>query len=223
MAGRARLSHGETVVLRLHEAVPDEAFPAALSSASVLLESTLSHLQLVREEDLGPLTPDQLRFLAVAEQHAIRLGQVVEDLHLVARCRGEVLAPEWDTVDLAELANAAAAEFAGTAAARGKPIELNADEPSQTLGDVHLLGRLFSGLFAVALDEAAPRLAIRVSVAADGLEVSYSGETLPDASRLGLVLAEALAGLLGGELVASAADGTVSIRFELPLAPARAA
>jgi signal transduction histidine kinase len=223
MAGRARLRHRETVVLRLHEPVPDEAFPAALSSASVLLESTLSHLQLVREEDLGPLTPDQLRFLAVAEQHAIRLGQVVEDLHLVARCRGEALEPEWDTVDLAELANAAAAEFAGTAAARGKPIELLADEPSRTLGDVHLLGRLFSGLFAVALDEAAPRLAIRVSVAAEGVEVSYSGESLPDASRLGLVLAEALAGVLGGELVASAADGTVSIRLELPLAAARAA
>ena len=223
MAGRARVAHGESVVLRLHEPVVDEALPAALSSASVLLETTLSHLQLVREEDLGPLTPDQLRFLAVAEQHAIRLGQVVEDLKLVARCRGEAVDPEWDTVDLADLANAAAAEVAGTAAARGKPIELRAAEPSRTLGDAHLLARVFSGLLAVALDEASPGLPISVTVDEEGLEVSYSGESLPDSSRLGLVLAEALAGVLGGDVVAGASDGTVSLRFELPLAGARAA
>ena len=223
MAGWPRLTHRESVVLRLHEPVVDEALPAALSSASVLLETTLSHLQLVREEDLGPLTPDQLRFLAVAEQHAIRLGQVVEDLQLVALCRGEAVDPEWDTVDLAEVANAAAAEVAGTAAARGKPIELHAAEPSRTLGDAHLLGRLFSGLLALALDEAAPRLPISVSVGEEGLEVSYSGESLPDSSRLGLVLTEALASVLGGDVVAGAADGTVSLRFELPLAAVRAA
>jgi signal transduction histidine kinase len=223
MARPPELTHGETVVLRLHEPVADEAFPAALSSASVLLETTLSHLQLVREEDLGPLTPDQLRFLAVAEQHAIRLGQVVENLQLIALSRGQALDPEWETVDLAKLANAAAAEVAGTAAARGKPIELHAAEPARTLGDAHLLGRLFSGLLAVALDEAAPRLSIRMCVEGSTLEVSYSGESLPDTSRLGLVLAEALAGALGGELVATVGDGTVSIRFELPLTAARAA
>jgi signal transduction histidine kinase len=223
MAGGARAAHGESVVLRLHEPVVDEALPAALASASVLLETTLSHLQLVREEDLGPLTPDQLRFLAVAEQHAIRLGQVVEDLQLVALCRGEAVDPEWDTVDLAEIANAAAAEVAGTAAARGKPIELRAAGPSRTLGDGHLLGRVCSGLLAVALDEAAPRQPIDVSVDEEGLEVSYAGESLPDSSRLGLVLAEALAGVLGGDVAAGAADGTVSLRFQLPLAATRAA
>jgi signal transduction histidine kinase len=218
MARRAQPAHRESVVLRLHEPVPDEALPVALSSASVLLETTLSNLQLVREEDLGPLTPDQLRFLAVAEQHAIRLGQVVEDLQLVALCRGEALDLDWDTVDLAELATAAAAEVAGTAAARGKPIELHADEPSRTLGDARLLGRLVSGLFAVALDEAAPRLPISVSVDDEGLEVWYSGESLPESSRLGLVLVEALANVLGGDLIAGASEGTVSLRFELPLA-----
>jgi signal transduction histidine kinase len=223
MARGAALTQGESVVLRLHAPVPDEAFPAALSSASVLLETTLSHLQLVREEDLGPLTQDQLRFLAVAEQHAIRLGQVVEDLQLVALCRGEALDPEWDTVDLAEVANAAATEVAGTAAARGKPIELHAAEPSRTLADAQLLGRLVSGLLAVALDEAAPQLPIGVSVEEGALEISYAGEALPDSTRLGLVLAEALAGALGGEVVAGAADGTVTIRFELSLTAARAA
>src|SRR5919201_3331404 len=135
MARRRRLAEAETVVLRLHEPIRDEALPAALSSASVLLETTLSHLQLVRDEDLGPLTPDQLRFLAVAEQHAIRLGQVVEDLQLIALSRGDALEPDWDAVDLAELASHAAAELAVTAAARGKPIELHAGEAARTAGD----------------------------------------------------------------------------------------
>jgi two-component sensor histidine kinase len=75
----------------------------------------------------------------------------------------------------------------------------------------------------VALDEAAPRQPIGVSVDEEGLEVSYSGESLPDSSRLGLVLAEALAGVLGGDLVAGTSDGTICLRFELPLAAARAA
>ena len=50
MASGRHLTHPENVVLRLHQPVPDEALPAALSSASVLLETTLSHLQLVRED-----------------------------------------------------------------------------------------------------------------------------------------------------------------------------
>jgi signal transduction histidine kinase len=203
--------------------VPDEALPVALSSASVLLETTLSHLQLVREEDLGPLTPDQLRFLAVAEQHAIRLGHVVDDLQLIALCRADALEPDWDSVDLAELAGHVAGELAVTAAARGKPIELHADEAARTAGDARLLGRLFSGLLSVALDEAAPRLPIVVAAEGEAVEVSYSAESLPDSTRLGLVLAESLAEAFGGEVVASAFDGNVSLRVELPVEAARAA
>ena len=223
MARRRRLAEAETVVLRLHEPIRDEALPAALSSASVLLETTLSHLQLVRDEDLGPLTPDQLRFLAVAEQHAIRLGQVVEDLQLIALSRGDALEPEWDAVDLADVAGHAAAELAGTAATRGKPIELRVDGPFRTVGDARLLGRLIVGLLAVAIDEAAPRLPILLSLEGDGLEIAYAGESLPDESRLALVLADALSTALGGRLVAAVSEGTVALRFDPPLETAHAA
>jgi signal transduction histidine kinase len=216
MAAASRLAQAETVVLRLHQPVPDEALPAALSSASVLLETTLSHLQLVRDEDLGPLTPDQFRFLAVAEQHAIRLGQVVEALQLVALSRGGALELEWDAVDLAALAGHAAGELAEAAATRGKPIELSVDRPCRTVGDARLLGRLLSGLLSVALDEGAPRLPIGLSVEGDGVEIAYSGESLPDTTRLGLVVADALSNTLGGRLVAAVSEGTVRLRFEVP-------
>jgi signal transduction histidine kinase len=223
MASEPAVGHSQNVVLRLHRPVPDEAFPAALSSASVLLETTLSHLQLVREEDLGPLTPDQLRFLAVAEQHAVRLGQVVEDLQLIALSRGDALEPNWDSVDLAELASQVAVELAGTAASRGKPIELHTNGPSRTAGDARLLARLLSGLLSVALDEAAPRLPILLSVEARALEIAYSAESLPGSSRLGLVVADALSHALGGQLVIAVADGTVTLRFDVPAEVAHAA
>jgi signal transduction histidine kinase len=223
MSQEPALVDSENVVLRLHRPVPDEAFPAALSSASVLLETTLSHLQLVREEDLGPLTPDQLRFLAVAEQHAIRLGQVVEDLQLIALSRGDALEPDWDSVDLVGLASQVAGELAGTAASRGKPIELLVNGLSRTAGDARLLGRLLSGLLSVALDEAAPRLPIQLSVEAHAVEIAYSAESLPGSSRLGLVLADALSHALGGQLVIAVSDGTVTLRFDVPAEVAHAA
>jgi signal transduction histidine kinase len=223
MASRPPLAQAENVVLRLHQPVPDEALPAALSSASVLLETTLSHLQLVRDEDLGPLTPDQLRFLGVAEQHAIRLGQVVEDLQLVALSRGGSLEPEWDAVELADLARNAVGELAGAAATRGKPIELRVEGQCRTVGDSRLLGRLLSGLLSVALDEGAPRLPIVLSVEGDGLEIEYPGESLPDTTRLGLVVADALSSALGGRLVAAVSEGTVTLRFDPPVEAAHAA
>jgi hypothetical protein len=50
-----------------------------------------------------------------------------------------------------------------------------------------------------------------------------AAESLPDASRLSLVLADALAEALGSQLVATVADGSVSLRVEIPLESARAA
>jgi hypothetical protein len=78
-------------------------------------------------------------------------------------------------------------------------------------------------VLSVALDEAAPRLPLGVAAEGEALEVSYSTESLPDATRLGLVPAAALAEALGGQLVATASDGTVSLRVEPPLEAARAA
>jgi hypothetical protein len=89
-------------------------------------------------------------------------------------------------------------------------------------GDARLLARLFAGVISVALDEGAPRLPIAVSVD-DGFEVAYAEEAPPDQRRLGLVVAEELAATLGGQLVAEVSGGTVTLRFELPLEPARAA
>lgn len=193
--------------------------PAARAAASVavLAETITSHIQLVLSEGLGPLTPEQRRFLAVAEGHGNRLLSLADDLGFVARAAAGDAEVEWVRVDLDVVAQHAVQELVGAAIARGKPIELRSEPGAWTMGDPARLERAVYALLEQALDAAAPMTCVDVAVTAAGVAVSCLGESVPDSDALGVALADAVAQQHGGSItVMETEDG---VTFSLLLSP----
>jgi light-regulated signal transduction histidine kinase (bacteriophytochrome) len=195
---------------------------AATARMSVSLETLVSHLQILQDERVGSLTPEQLRFLGTAERHGVRLLQMMGDLRTVALADSGELELEWGTCDLGELACRACEQLAAAALARRKPIELRVTGTTRVLADAAQLERALLGVLEHAVEVAQGPGSITVWVRDGQLEVSYLGEP-EGAHDLPLALAAAVAGLHGGALTCLHDDGMVSLVFALEAEPAESA
>jgi light-regulated signal transduction histidine kinase (bacteriophytochrome) len=192
----------------------DISTAAATSRMTVSAETLVSHLEILRAERVGALTPEQLRFVETAERQGLRLLRLIQDLRTVALAESAALELEWVTCDLGDIAYRATDRIAAAAFARRKPIELAVDAPARVLADRERLERALLGLFEHAVEESDAGNPIAVEVRPGEIEVRYLAETF-DRESLGLSLADAVATLHGGSLTAATEAGEVRLVLAL--------
>ena len=212
------------------------------------LTSITGYVELLRDEETGPLNDEQRSFLEVVARNADRLLHLVSDLLLVARLETGRLELERDELDLADVA-AQAVESAGPRAeAKGLTLSFARDGATRVLGEPGRLAQLLDNLVsnAIKFTPEGGRVSVLVSAANDAvlLEVSDSGIGIPDEERahlferffrasgavarqipgtgLGLYISKAIAEAHDGTIHAeSAAELGTTFRVTLPAATVR--
>ena len=158
-------------------------------------ESVQARLELVLDENVGPLTADQLAFLQVAVRDGKRLLGLIEELQLIALVDGDRLAPESGLFDLGELVEKIASRLAARAIAAGKEIDVVRDGTFWVEAD----------LLSLAPDGST----IGVRVEGADVEVRYEGPEVPTEDALPIALTEAVARLHGGSFSVGVNFGAV--------------
>ncbi|HEY7004037.1 MAG TPA: PAS domain S-box protein [Gaiellaceae bacterium] len=216
------------------------------------LTSIRGYLELVLDEEAGPVTDDQRQFLAVVERNANRLLDLVGDLLFLAQIEAGKLSLDVRSVDLA----AVAAESVETARplAEDKGITLTlATSPVPLLsGDRARLAQLLDNLIsnAVKFTPAGGRVDVRASAARGSavLEIRDTGigiaaeeqehvferffrtsratEQAIQGTGLGLAISKAIVHAHGGSITLASSDGEgATFKVTIPIhvaAPSRA-
>jgi signal transduction histidine kinase len=210
------------------------------------LTSLMGFLEMVREDDVGTLTPQQERFLSIAQRSSERLERLVGDLLFVARldARGMKLQPA--DIRLDEIVGEAIATAAPLAHSRQIDLrsETSADGGIHLRADPERVAQLAANLISNALKftPEGGRVTARTFLD-DGqavLEVEDTGIGIPAADQerlfqrffrsasateqaipgtgLGLVISKAIAEAHGGTISVRSAPGEgACFRVELPL------
>jgi hypothetical protein len=175
---------------------------AASTAAAMWADAEVlqSHLELVLDERIGPLTPDQKRFLDVAARHGQRIAKLADDLELVALAKRGDLELEWAWCDLVQLATEARDRAWPIAHIGCKPIEIRSADRVWVIADGRHLGRALHELVDVAVEAASLGTTVDLLVREDMVEISYESESFPEQTEPGLAVAESLVTALGGTL-----------------------
>jgi hypothetical protein len=192
----------------------DTSTAAATSSMTVSAETLVSHLEILRSERVGELTPEQVRFVETAERQGLRLLRLIQDLRTVALVETGALELDWGTCELGEITQRAADRIASVALARRKPIEPSLGGPSRVWADGPRLERALLGVLEHAVEEAQATTPIALSVEGSEIEVRYLADG-SDPDSLGLALANAVTMLHGGAVSRREDDGEVSLVLSL--------
>jgi signal transduction histidine kinase len=194
-------------------------------------------LELLADEELDE--PTRREFLATMQEQVQRLTRLATDLLDLSRIDAGRLAVERQPLDLGEIAEALADEFAAVALSTGHPLDVVLDgEPVLGLGDGERVLQIGRILVENALRHTAAGTPVRVGVEARGghaaLVVEDEGEGIPAEARghvferfyrvdggrasgsgLGLAIAQELARVMGGEVLLDSRRGRT--RFALVL------
>jgi signal transduction histidine kinase len=208
------------------------------------LTSMMGFLEMLREGEAGPLTPDQTRFLSIVYRSSERLQRLVGDLLFVARLDASGLQLQFDGVHVDAVVGEAVESLA--ALARARDIELRADLDAVPVirGDRERLAQLVGNLLSNALKftPAGGTVIARTSSedATAVLEVEDTGIGIPVAEQerlfqrffrsstataqaipgtgLGLVITKAIAEAHGGGVSVRSKPGEgTCFRVELPV------
>ena len=173
-------------------------------------DSLQARLELVLDERLGALTPDQRGFLQVARADGQRLLKLIGDFREIACADAGLLELDWGRVDIA----AAAAEAAETVAARadvlGKRLAVNAGEPVVVSADPQRFRTALRRLLRHAVQHSAPGSTIEVDVLANGIRIRHEAES-PPPDALDLAFATAIARAHGGGVTVAFDGGLVTV------------
>jgi signal transduction histidine kinase len=200
-----------------HEAASPvgRAAPSAAAAMLTAAESVQARLELILDEKVGPLAPDQLAFLQVAARDGKRLLGLIEELQLIALVDSDQLAPEVELFDLGELVEEVANRLLPRVLAAGKQIDVVHDGTSWIEADEKRVGLALGKLLAHVLTLAPWGSTIGVRVEGSGVEVRYEGPELPRDDALPIALAEAVARLHGGSFSVGASFGAVVLSLAL--------
>ncbi len=189
------------------ERSPVEACAASAAEAMALANlSVRTHLEFVLDERVGPLTPEQRRFLDLGWRHSRRLSKLAEDFRDVVRASAGKLPLDRGPCDMALLVEQAVELVWPVAFAEKKAIEVRVVGKTGVDADRNLLGRALSEVFDYAVQMALHQSLIDIRVEGSAIEIAYEAEEPPAEHELGLVLAEAIATLHGGGLTTKATD-----------------
>jgi PAS domain S-box-containing protein len=115
------------------------------------LAAIRGHIELVLEEDAGPITPLQQQFLTVAFQSTDRLGALINDLLDVSKIEAGRVQLRKAPLDLADVLREVAATFRLEAERAGLAFECKIPELPPVVGDRDRLIQLFGNLVANAI------------------------------------------------------------------------
>ena len=206
------------------ERSPVEACAASVAEAIALAnQSVRTHLEFVLDDRVGSLTPDQRRFLDLGWRHSRRLSKLAEDFRDVVGASTGELRLDRGPCDMALLVEQAVELVWPVAFAEKKAIEVRIVGKTGVDADRKLLGRALSEVFDYAVQMALHQSLIDIQVEGSSLEIAYEAEEPPDEGELGLVLADAIAGLHGGGLTTKSTDTHMTLALRFASEPARLA
>lgn len=174
--------HKQNRELRELDRLKDEFVAGVSHELRTPLTSIRGYVETLLEEEAGPLTADQQRFLRIADRNVARLLKLVGDLLFIAQVSAGRLELEPAAADLGELLRETADHVRPTASAND--IELVVDAPSiEARVDPSRIAQLFDNLAsnAVKFTPAGGRVELTLVHTGDGalLTVSDSGIGVP--------------------------------------------
>jgi signal transduction histidine kinase len=193
------------------------------------LTSITGYLEMLSDEDLGPLSPDQHEYLDIVQGSAARLLQITSSLLDVTRIEAGRVDLVLQPTDLASLLRMVLAEFGAEAAAKGQHLILEESPhlPSALCDPARaaqILGNLISNAIKYTPEQGEIRAAVglpaeegflQVSVSDNGVGIAAqeqsqlfsrffratgAAETGSSGTGLGLYIARSLAELHGGRI-----------------------
>jgi len=151
------------------------------------MTSIIGYLELISEEDAGPLTPEQRAYLQVVQRSSDRLVELVDELLLVAEAGRGTLTLDLADVDAAALATEAVTAARPAADTRGIVLRGESDGPAPFRGDAKRLGQMLDNLVSNAIKFTPEGGRVNVRAGRVGgdvfFEVSDTGEGIPAEDR----------------------------------------
>jgi two-component system, OmpR family, phosphate regulon sensor histidine kinase PhoR len=213
------------------------------------LTSIASYVELLRDQDAGPVTAEQDRMLETVDRNATRLRNLIEDVLTLSKIESGAFKTVLQPVNLAELIIAAMAALQPTAAA--KEITLTSPGPGDDLivnGDASQLDRVLINLISNAVKFTPKGGAICLTAGRDGeaaaVSVRDTGIGIPERDKktlftrffrasnavkqaipgtgLGLTIVHTIMINHGGEIELQSQEGqgtTVTLHIPLAAAP----
>ncbi|HEY7047298.1 MAG TPA: ATP-binding protein [Jatrophihabitantaceae bacterium] len=161
---------------RASERLKDDFVALVSHELRTPLSSIIGYLEVIFDDDTGPLTPRQRQFLEVVDRNARRQLRLVSDLLFVSQVDAGRVRLDIDEVDLTALAKASIEAAQPRAKAAGVTLQLRADDATMLLGDADRLGQIFDNLLtnAIKFSPAGGQVDVRLSSTVDAVEVEVS-------------------------------------------------
>jgi len=165
------------------ERLKDEFVALVSHELRTPLSSIIGYLEVLFDDETGPLTPRQRQFLEVVDRNARRQLRLVSDLLFVSQVDAGRVSLDIDDVDLTELAKGAIETAQPRANAADVALQLQADDTTTLRGDADRLGQIFDNLLTNAIKFSRSGGSIDVGIAGDTdtvtVEVRDTGVGIP--------------------------------------------
>ena len=212
------------------------------------LTSIEGYLEMLRDEDAGPVSAAQERMLETIGRNAIRLRNLIEDLFTLSKIESGGSQAVLRPVNLLDVVRDAAQVLLPSVAGTGLTMTVTCPDESLVVnGDVSQLDRVVMNLLSNAAKFTSPGGRISLTAARDGdtavMSVGDTGIGVPEKDKealfgrffrasnavrrsipgtgLGLAIVSSIIAEHGGEVTVQSAEGVgTTFRVRLPLLPA---
>jgi signal transduction histidine kinase len=209
------------------------------------LTSITGYVEMLRDQEAGPLSPAQDQMLATVDRNAARLRNLIEDVLTLSKIEAGAFKTVMRPVDLAEIVAAAVAALRPAVAAKGLILDCDCPAPGLVVsGDPGQLDRLLMNLLsnAVKFTPEGGRIQVGVGTAETEavLVVADTGIGIPERDQkelfsrffratnaversipgtgLGLAIVRTIVDNHGGSLTVTSREGQgTTVRARLPL------
>jgi signal transduction histidine kinase len=231
--------------LQAMERLRDDLMKMIVHDLKSPLTAMLGTLEMVVDEDFGPLSPEQRRFLSDAQQRGGDALELIGDLLELTLLEEERLRPVIVPLDVTSMLRGIVEAWSVRAERREASVTIDVGDRLEVHADEHLLQRVFANLVGNALRHAGKgvhvRLAARRSADGEGVRftVSDDGVGIPPAfhdvifrkfgsvqrpgvtsSGLGLTFCKLAIEAHGGRIWVESTDGEGSaFHFVIPTRP----
>jgi two-component system, sensor histidine kinase and response regulator len=147
----ARLMRKQNAMLREADRLKSELLSIVSHDLRTPLTSVIGYLELLGDDEAGPLSAEQQSYLAAVRRGADRLLALVNDLLFIARADTGKLELDLADTDLAELARDAVHALLPKAADSSIRLGLLAEEPARARVDQARIAELLENLLSNAL------------------------------------------------------------------------
>jgi signal transduction histidine kinase len=148
--GRVFLTR-EITLERENERLKDEFIALVSHELRTPLTSMVGFIDLMRDDETGPLNPEQKHFLNTLERNTFRLQRIVADLLFVSQSAAGRIALERTSCDLGEVARQCVEAAAPVADAREITLKLVIETEPTVYGDRERLSQVLDNLITNAL------------------------------------------------------------------------